>query len=198
MDEPRPDQHFDIVMRGYARHQVENYVQRSEAIIGRLRDKLAELERTVDGLRLRVDEEGRPSTAEAGARVAQLLRFAEEEATDLVRQAKEDAERARMAVEREIGQRRRNATMESERIIEHAKETAEDLVQVAAADAENLRSGAEEHVERALSEVNRQRAELARQREQLDARLARIRTVLSQSGWSEDEHGKGKGKGKAR
>jgi cell division septum initiation protein DivIVA len=189
MDEPRPDQHFDIVMRGYARNQVETYVQRSEAIIRRLRDKLADLERTVDGLRLRVDEEGRPSPAEAGARVSQLLRFAEEEATDLVRQAKEDAERARMAVEREIGQRRRNATMEAERIIEHAKETAEDLVQVAAADAENLRAGAEDHVERALSDVTRQRAELSRQREQLDARLARIRTVLAQTGWIDEDGG---------
>jgi peptidoglycan DL-endopeptidase RipA len=189
MDEPRPDQDFRIVMRGYARDQVEDYVQRSEAAMERLREQVSDLERTVARLRLRVDEEGVPSHAEAGRRVSRMLRLAEEEATDLVRQAKVDAERARMMVERDIGQRRRNATIEAERIIEHAKETAEDLVQVAAADAENMRAGAEEHVERALVEVTRQRAELTRQREQLDRRMAQIRTVLAQTGWIDVDPG---------
>jgi cell division septum initiation protein DivIVA len=189
MDEPKPDQDFDIVMRGYARDQVEQYVQRSEAVIGRLRKQVIDLERTVEWLRLRVDEQSNPSHGEAGSRVARMLRLAEDEANDLVRQAKVDAERARMVVEREIGQRRRNATIEAERIIEHAKETAEDLVQVAAADAENMRAGAEEQVERALTEVTEQREELARQREDLDARLARIRTVLAQTGWIDHDPG---------
>lgn len=182
MDEARPDQGFDLVMRGYARDQVEAYVHRAETAIGRLSEQVADLERRLELLQRRLDEQGQPSAAEAGTRVARMLRLAEEESADLVRQAKEDAERSRDAVEHEIGQRRRNATLEAERIIEHAKDAAEDLVQVAAADAEEMRADADEHVERALVEVTRQRAELTREREALDARLARIRALLAETG----------------
>lgn len=182
MDAAQPDQGFDIVMRGYARDQVDEYLTRVETTVQRLRSRVVDLESRLERLQQRLDESDRPSPGEAGARVARLLRLAEEEAADLVRQAKADAERTREAVEREIGQRRRNATVESERIIEHAKETAEELVQVAAADAENMRAEADEHVERALVEVTRQRADLTREREALDHRLARIRALLADSG----------------
>lgn len=198
MNEPLPDQGFDIVMRGYARDQVDEYLTRVDETVELLRDRVVQLERRLRVLQRRLDESDQPSPGEAGARVARMLRLAEQEANDLVLQAREDAERARTSVEREVGQRRRNATIEAERIIEHAKETAEELVQLAAADAESLRAEADEHVERALVEVTRQRAQLNREREALDARLAQIRAVLAENRSIERRAGPKRGEGKGR
>ncbi|MBO0829827.1 MAG: DivIVA domain-containing protein [Streptosporangiales bacterium] len=182
MDESLPDQGFDIVIRGYARGQVDEYLTGVEATMERLRNRVAELNRRLGVLQRRLDDSDQPAPGEAGARVARMLRLAEDEAVKLVQQATEDAERIREAVERETGQRRKNATMESERIIEHAKDTAEQLVQVAAADAERLRAEADEHIERALAELTRQRDELRQERKAVDTRLARIRAAHGGTG----------------
>lgn len=182
MDESLPDQGFDIVLRGYARDQVDEYLMGLEATTERLRDRVTELKRRLAVLQRRLDESDRPSPGEAGDRVARILRLAEEEAAELVRRAKEDAERTRDAAARETGEWRRNATAESERIIEHARETAEGLVQVAADDAERLRAEADEHIEQALAKLTRQRDQLARERKAVEARLASIRAALGETG----------------
>lgn len=111
---------FDVVLRGYDRRQVEDYVERVEVALSdadRLHEadgvRLVALEQEVAALQARLVEAerraaGLPEPAsQLGERMATMLRLAEEEAEQIVAQAQERA--AASTVERTAELDRREA-----------------------------------------------------------------------------------------
>lgn len=208
---------FDIVLRGYDRRQVDDYLDRVEvalqqadarhahdsgrvgeleAALADLRDRLAAAERRA---------EGRPEPASVvGDRLATMLRLAEEEAEQLVEQARsraaeQTAQRAADLDAREAELRERLA--EVDRATVQAQQDAEAIRAAARADAERLRAEAEEAARASAAgiddevrqlreegrreaaamtaEARRQVEELSRQRDAIAAQLQSLRDTLA-------------------
>ncbi len=84
---------FDLVLRGYDRHQVDEHLRQLAGTIEQLRTELA---RTSSEL-----ERGRPSYDALGERVAQILGLAEAEAAQLRSDAERDAADLRVQAHRD-------------------------------------------------------------------------------------------------
>src|SRR5690606_35396136 len=94
------------------RNQVDDYVVQMETQLRQLREHNNELQQALDATQQRASEQSTPSYAGLGARVEQLLRLAEEESTDLVKRAKEEAEQLREQI---VGKARRDSEASAER-----------------------------------------------------------------------------------
>jgi DivIVA domain-containing protein len=154
---PGQTNQFDLVLRGYDRHQVDAHLDRVAAVVEQLRVELTESARresatTAELAMVRAEmERGKPSFDALGERVSQMLRLAESEAAQLRSDADHDAKALRQAAERE----------------------AADIRSDARRDAEELGASAR----RELAELNQQRVtlltEMADMRDTLDSILGR-------------------------
>ncbi|MCU1603423.1 MAG: hypothetical protein JWO22_4132, partial [Frankiales bacterium] len=179
---------FDTALRGYDKRQVEDYVERVEVALSdadrqhiedgermaalelelaALRDRLADAEQRAAGL-------PEPSSRIA-ARAAEILRLAEEEADQIVGQARERAETAvadrtveldrraqeLAATQAEADSARLDAQRDAEAVRSRAKEEATNLFHTARADAEsrvaNAKAEAESLVSAAHEEAERKK-----------------------------------------
>ncbi|MEO3874280.1 hypothetical protein ABGB18_36240 [Nonomuraea sp. B12E4] len=139
---------FEVVMRGYNRRQVHDYMIRTRNQIRDLEERLA---RAIDQA-----EQGRIELAEArrrmveapqnyedlSPRLAQILRLGEEEAAS----KREDAEAEAASV-------RETAKSESERLVTTSRETADKILTSAQAEAERRVSEATQAAERMLAQA---------------------------------------------
>lgn len=167
---------FDVVLRGYDRHQVEDYIRRVELALGdadRIHredgERITALEEELGRLQLSLAEaqrraSGQPDPASlVGERLATMLRLAEEEAEQIVAQARERAERSH--AERSAELARREAAVAS------ASEAANRTRMEAQQDAEALRSKAKQDADALLKSARQQADELlASAREEADQR----------------------------
>jgi DivIVA domain-containing protein len=154
---------FDVVLRGYDRRQVDDYLDRVEAALNDADARHAEdaqrltaLESQVIDMHERLADaerraEGRPEPAPvAGDRIAAMLRLAEEESAAIRDAAKQDAERILAEAQTEAGQETAKRTAEldrRERDIATAAEEAEATRQQAKQDADAIRNRAETEAE---------------------------------------------------
>ncbi|MFB9890264.1 DivIVA domain-containing protein [Planobispora takensis] len=167
---------FEVVMRGYSRRQVHDYMIRTRNQIRDLEERLA---RAIDQA-----EQGRLELAEArrrlseapqdydelGQRLSQILKLAEEEATAKREVADTEARRLRdeaaLETERLVGSARERAEgilsaaqQEAERRVGEATATAEQMLAQAGNDAEETlnaaRSEAEETLRSARADAER-------------------------------------------
>ncbi|MDP9497621.1 MAG: DivIVA domain-containing protein, partial [Actinomycetota bacterium] len=96
---------FDVVLRGYDRHQVDDYLDRVDASLSDADarhasdgERIRGLERELGELRAELDRaqqraEGRPEPASlVGERLTRMLALAEEEAAELRTSARRDAD----------------------------------------------------------------------------------------------------------
>jgi DivIVA domain-containing protein len=151
---------FDVVLRGYDRRQVDDYLDRVEAALNDAdarhaedAQRLAALESQVIDMHERLaDAErraaGRPEPpAVAGDRIAAMLRLAEEEAEAVRAAATEEAERILSEAQQRAGQESAKRTAELDRR-EHDIATAADEAgatrRQAEQDAEAIRARADE------------------------------------------------------
>lgn len=124
---------FDLVLRGYDRHQVHQHLDRVAALIEQLRAELAEATRRESANaaelgRLRGDlERGRPSYDSLGERVGQILGLAESEADQLRENARQDADSWRDAARREAADIRSDARREAEELVASARDEVAEL-----------------------------------------------------------------------
>jgi DivIVA domain-containing protein len=124
---------FDLVLRGYDRHQVHQHLDRVAALIEQLRTDLAEATRresanAAELARLRGDlERGRPSYDSLGERVSQILGLAEGEADQLRADARRDADGWRDAAGREAADIRSEARREAEALVAAARSEVGEL-----------------------------------------------------------------------
>jgi chromosome segregation ATPase len=179
---------FDTVLRGYDKRQVEDYVERVEIALGDADrqhaedgQRLAALEQEVAALRTRLGEAeeraaGLPEpSSRVAARAAEMLRLAEEEAEQIVEQARSRAEGAGAERTAELDRReeelrvtqteadsaRLDAQRDAEAVRTHAQEEANHLVTSTRAEAEErvaaARAEADALVAAAQEEADRKR-----------------------------------------
>lgn len=144
---------FDVVIRGYDRGQVHDILDRMEGELrvamadreassarsAELAGQLSNVSAEMESLRRRADQAGEPSFANMGTRIANMLSLAEEEATDIRRQAQEEADKSRTDSE--------STSAETARIREEAQEEARRIIEQAQVKAGELKDGARKAVE---------------------------------------------------
>ncbi len=121
-DRPPHAEGFDLVLRGYDRHQVDAHLARTAALVTDLQEALAaagvrESAQAAELAAVRAElERGRPTFDALGDRVAQMLTLAETEAAQLRRDAEHDAAALRSAAERESADIRSDARREADEL----------------------------------------------------------------------------------
>lgn len=124
---------FDLVLRGYDRHQVDRHMDRVGALVEQMHAQLmestsreaaamAELARVSAEL-----ERGRPTFDALGDRVGQMLALAETEATQMRTDAEQDAAALRGAAEREAADTRSDARRDAEELGRAARHEVAEL-----------------------------------------------------------------------
>jgi cell division septum initiation protein DivIVA len=186
---PLSDEHepsgFDVVMRGYDRRQVEDYVERVEvALVEADRqhsddgERLAALELEVGSLQSRLVEAeqraaGLPEPASRiGERLATMLRLAEEEAEQIVTQAQDRAASTMAERTQQLDLREadvRGAAAEADQTRLDAQRDAEAVRARATQEAQVLTGDARQQADAALAQARAEVAELVRSaNEQVD------------------------------
>ena len=155
---------FEVVMRGYNRRQVDDYVTRSRNQIRDLEERLARALDEVEQVRREVAEmrtqsaPAKPQHEELSERMAQILALAEEEAAQKRTSADEEILRVRNEAEEEAKRLVQEATDEADNIRSSAQAQAEQTVSAANTEADRLITGSKEQAERTVEEA-RGRAE---------------------------------------
>ncbi|MEV4296798.1 hypothetical protein [Microbispora rosea] len=195
------DDSFEVVMRGYSRRQVHDYMIRTRNQIRDLEERLARTIDQAEQSRLELAEARRRMTDspqnpdELGERLSQILKLAQEEAAAnkeaseaearrlretsaaeaerLVTSAREQADAIRGAAQEEAERRVADATATSERLLAQAGADAEETLGTARAEAEETLRSARAEAERQVTAA-RMEAErlLVEARGQAEAMLA--------------------------
>jgi len=124
---------FDVVLRGYDRHQVDGHLARVAVLVEQQRAELAataarESASTAELARVSAElERGRPSFDALGERVSQMLGLAETESDQMRADAERDASVLRLAAEREAADIRSDARREAEELGAAARREVADL-----------------------------------------------------------------------
>ena len=79
---------FDVVLRGYDRHQVNEHIGQLEDQARQHGDQAQALQRELSAVQRQLGERERPTHAGRGLRIEQLLRLAEEQATEILGEAR--------------------------------------------------------------------------------------------------------------
>src|SRR5215470_6033430 len=89
--EEAPPRDFMTVMRGYDRQQVDEHIGQIEAEVRQHREQAQAMQRELSEVRRQIHEQERPTYSGLGTRIEQLLRLAEEQATEVVQAARSEA-----------------------------------------------------------------------------------------------------------
>lgn len=163
---------FDVVLRGYDRRQVDDYLDRVEQALNDAdarhaedSGRLAVLEQQVADLQERLADAERRAAGlpepvpAAGDRIATMLRLADEEATALRQDAAVAAEAmiadARVQAEQQTEQRSADLDRR-ERDVRDAQELADKATLQAQEDAETIRANARRDAERILEQAHQE------------------------------------------
>ncbi|WP_405087485.1 hypothetical protein [Microbispora sp. NBC_01389] len=175
------DDSFEVVMRGYSRRQVHDYMVRTRNQIRDLEERLARTIDQAEQSRLELAEARRKMTEspqnpdELGERLSQILKLAQEEATAnkeaseaeatrlrdgataeaerLVTSAREQADAIRSAAQDEAERRVADATATSERLLAQAGADADETLGSARAEADETLRSARAESERLLTDA---------------------------------------------
>ncbi|MCT9929723.1 hypothetical protein N5079_05750 [Planotetraspora sp. A-T 1434] len=142
------DDSFEVVMRGYSRRQVHDYMIRTRNQIRDLEERLARTIDQAEQSRIELADARRKLTEspqnpdELGERLSQILKLAHEEAA-----ANKEAS------ESEAARLRDNAAAEAERLVASAREQADSIRTAAQEEAERRVADATSAAERLLSQA---------------------------------------------
>lgn len=173
---------FDVVLRGYDRNQVNDYLDRVEAMVAETDARHAEdtrrfqeYERQLGELRAHLDAalaraEGRPEPASlVGERLTRMLALAEQEAAAIEGGARAEADRvidaARQAAEQEHAQRAA-VLAQREREIEGASAAAEQTRLEAQHDADSIRASARREADEVVRDAQQHAADVVQHAQQ--------------------------------
>ncbi|MFG2006541.1 DivIVA domain-containing protein [Spirillospora sp. NPDC048911] len=137
------EESFEIVMRGYNRRQVDEFIARSQNQIRELEARLAraldDVERTRREM-AEVREARKPTGDDLSDRLRQIINLAEDEAKDKIAEA-----------EAKGGQIRKEAESESKRIVEEARGHAEEDLAQAKQKADHVLASAKKESDSVLT-----------------------------------------------
>lgn len=167
---------FDVVLRGYDRRQVDEYLDRLEADLAaaqterstltaraRALDKqLTEQDREVQAARRQLVESAQPTYAGLGARVHQLLSIAEQESADIRSKAEAAAAQIRGQAEKDVAHLRERA----DSVLAEAKTRSEAAERDYTTALDARRQRAEREDKDRLSAAQRKASELTDQAQQ--------------------------------
>lgn len=186
---------FDVALRGYDRRQVDEYLDRvehdlavaqsdREAAVERAtvtEQRLDSLEKEVRAARQQLVESARPTYAGLGARVASLLRLAEEEAAQLRADALRDTSEIRQSADRLVAEaRQRTAQLEAEfeAAMKARRQTAEKEGAAHRGDVERRLQAAEKRIAEAdaltQGRITQASAEVDRRAKEAAAQVGRL------------------------
>ena len=106
--EETPPRDFAKVMRGYAPHQVDEHIRQLATGVRRHQEDAVAARRDLNDAHRQIQEQERPTYSGLGARIEQLLRLAEEQATELVQAARSEANEIKAAIEATLSSGSRN------------------------------------------------------------------------------------------
>src|SRR3954451_24107331 len=166
---------FDVVLRGYDKHQVAETIERLEAdfriaiadrdaAVGRSADlasQLSAMHGEIESLRRKAATAAAPTFENMSERISHMLRLAEEEAADIRRIAEQDAQAVReqtAAEERAMHERHAAGQAEVERMLAEARQNAEQIATKAQIRADELVAKAQERFARLDAESQARRA----------------------------------------
>jgi cell division septum initiation protein DivIVA len=179
---PRP---FNVVVRGYDRQQVDEYLKQSDLEIRQHREQVQALQQELTEAHRQLREKERPSYTGLGSRIEQLLHFAEEQATEIVGEARSaanelqaaakfDATELRAGAENEAAEVRARAEQHSKQLVSNAKKNADQIV----AQADQLMSDTKNELERHRAAWQREVDELTKQKDAITSHLDQLRGLL--------------------
>ncbi|MGR6966249.1 DHA2 family efflux MFS transporter permease subunit [Geodermatophilus sp. URMC 61] len=168
---------FDVVLRGYDRHQAAEAIERLEADIqvaladrdaamsrsADLAGQLSALHAEIDQLRRTAASSGPPTSENVSERIQHMLQLAEEEATEIRRSAEQEAQALRehtAAEERAMHERHAAGQAEVDRMLAEARQTAEQIATRAQIRADELVADMQEKVARLDAESQARRAKV--------------------------------------
>src|SRR6202034_3453840 len=134
--EETPPRYFAKVMRGYDPHQVDEHIRSLAAEVRRHQEDAVGARRDQQDAQRQIQEQERPTHSGLGARIKQLLRLAEKQATEVIQAARSEANEIkaaakvdgaelRAAAENEAGELRATAKRESEEMRSAAERAAD-------------------------------------------------------------------------
>jgi len=208
---------FDVVLRGYDRRQVEDYIHRVELVLAdadRLHledgERMHALEEELTTVRLALGDaerraSGFPDPASlVGERLATMLRLAEEEAEEIVADAREkaarstaernaelerrekeiatsgeEADRTRLEAQNDAAALREKAQQEADELLKRAKGQADEVLASAQEEADRRRSMAEEDITILYDEARAREQELLAEAEGKVEALAHQRDTIA-------------------
>ncbi|MBO0817111.1 MAG: DivIVA domain-containing protein, partial [Actinobacteria bacterium] len=86
--EETPPREFAKVMRGYDQHQVDEFIKQLDGEVRQYREQMQAQQRELAEAHRQLREQERPTYSGLGSRIEQLLRLAEEQATEIVQEAR--------------------------------------------------------------------------------------------------------------
>src|SRR5689334_25260467 len=90
-EDSTPPREFDVVLRGYDRHQVEEHIKQLDNEVRQSREQTSAMQRELSDAHRQLQEQERPTYSGLGARIEQLLRLAVEQDTEIVHAALSEA-----------------------------------------------------------------------------------------------------------
>ena len=126
-----PSRVFDVVLRGYDRLQVDEHIEQLADLARQHRDQAQALGRELSAAQRQLRECERPARAGVGLRVEQLLRLAEEQAAEILGEAKAAADELQAA-----------AKVDAAELLAAAENEAAELRAVAGRETGDLRASA--------------------------------------------------------
>src|SRR5215469_13953048 len=183
--EDAPARDFAKVMRGYDQHQVDEYLKQSDLEMRQHREQAQALQQELTEAHRQLREQERPTYAGLGSRIEQLLRLAEEQATEIVGEArsaanelqaaaKVDAAELRAAAENEAAELRASAKRETEDLRGNAEREADAIKTSARREADELTSTTEREVAKLRATADH---EVAEKRAAVERDIAKLRTT---------------------
>ena len=133
---------FSRVMRGYDPTQVNNALERLDETVRKHKDQAQALQRELAEAHRQLQEQERPTYSGLGSRIEQLLRLAEEQATEIVQEAKAAANEMNAAAKVEAAEARASAENEAAELRAVAKRETDDQRSSAEREAESIRTKA--------------------------------------------------------
>ena len=138
---------FPVSRRGYDKQAVDDYVRALEMQLVEARNRADSLQQSVAPMQQQLEETRRqleasanPSYAGLGDRAAQILRLAQDQASEALEEAKREAEELRANAAKEASAARATGDREAEDIRTVALNEADSMRRTAEGDAAEIRS----------------------------------------------------------
>src|SRR5260370_23511616 len=145
--ERAPARDFAKVMRGYDQHQVDEYLKQNDVEMGKAGEQAKAFQKELNEAHRQLREQERPTYAGLGSRIEQLLRLAEEQATEIVGESRSAANELQAAAKVDAAELRAAAENEAAELRASAKRETDHLRGSADREADAIRTGARRHAD---------------------------------------------------